>query len=231
MKRTSIMLAAALLIGCADPTTPPDLPPLTPIALAGVIRNDDGSPVTGARVELLEPGSLARVGVVTTELSGRFRFQGITGSFLLRVSKSGYFHDSRRVDVAADVATDFQMRRLDSTAALPLGTVVHTTVEREFPSCAEFWNDIAPCRQLLFQAPATGTLSLQVSWSGPGEIDVLLVSLEASPDERSTTWGPSPAVLTGRVIAGHSYEVRVISWDGTQAFDLLATLNPTTAIP
>src|SRR5262245_9612075 len=117
MKRASFGFLLTALLSCSGPTQIGDLPSLTPFALTGVVANAQGRPEPGTYVELLEPASLDRIGAVRTDDTGAFRFQGVSGGVLLRVSKPGHFHESRQLQVSADMSADFTIRKLDASAA------------------------------------------------------------------------------------------------------------------
>ncbi len=73
----------------------------------GIVVNSHGNPVAGAKVTL-ERGEMVKFGT-TTDDSGRFRFDHVSGQYLLHVERTEYAGASREVVVGE--ALMFLMRR------------------------------------------------------------------------------------------------------------------------
>ncbi|HKE84516.1 MAG TPA: carboxypeptidase-like regulatory domain-containing protein [Vicinamibacterales bacterium] len=85
----------------------------TDASFSGVVRNENGELLAGARVEKLSPGSSIPTGMyVMTDGKGEYTMTGLAGDFLrIRVSKAGYLSEDRKLLIRPHMDGDFTLKR------------------------------------------------------------------------------------------------------------------------
>jgi hypothetical protein len=85
----------------------------TSATLGGVVRDESGAPLSGARVEGLSPGSGTPQGVfVNTDANGRYAITGLEGTFVaIRVTKAGYLSQDRKMTIGPNMPGDFTLTK------------------------------------------------------------------------------------------------------------------------
>ena len=210
-------IAVACDTGIQEPAfkTPTGLPGFN---LIGIVRDDDGLPVSGATVQITF-GSGRDQSAATNE-NGIFIFSGLRGLSTLRVLKIGYRPNSQTVVVTADQAVEFMLVK---APVIELGKVIGAVTDE--PPCDPIqWDGRAPCRRFRFTPPSSGLLVVFVTWKGSSELDATIVTTGGIYLATSEESGAGQAILQAGVEGGVMYEVRVNSYYESQAFDLKADL-------
>ena len=113
----ALILAAGLLASCGG--QPVATPTSAPTAVAcneadpkaaglyGVVVDPDGSPISGAVVEI---HSAEFTGNATTSADGRFQAKCTSGSFVINVSAIGHNPDSKTINVALGQRVDVRFK-------------------------------------------------------------------------------------------------------------------------
>jgi iron complex outermembrane receptor protein len=99
-----VLLLAATTLTAAQPTS----------AISGLVSDQTGASVTGAKVDLVGPLAATRSAV--TDGQGRYRFEGLpAGDYTVRVTASGFQLMERRVSVTASGAAVADLRLVVSS--------------------------------------------------------------------------------------------------------------------
>lgn len=224
---TAFTLAAAIL-ACGDPDTAPTLPPPTPPPPApwvvqGTVRDGARRALSGVSVEIVS-GRFSGLVAVTDE-AGAFRFLGVAGEMTISASKDGYQRYAHKLTVTADLNFDIDLFKALPLDTIVVGRVIQTSVEAGYAPCDPVgWDARAPCKRFFFTAPATGNLSIIITWSGEPPIDATLVNHTNSYLAVSNELAPRLVELYGPVAAGEMYEVRVSAYYTRQVFTLRADI-------
>jgi len=85
----------------------------TDASFSGVVRNEGGALLAGARVERLSSGSSIPTGMyVMTDGKGEYTMTGLAGDFLrIRVSKANYLSEDRKLLIGPHMDGDFTLKR------------------------------------------------------------------------------------------------------------------------
>jgi len=229
MHRALIPACLTLITACSDgsPVEPAPARPSPPTFLVfGIVENVEGIPLRGALVELFAPGPLL-IDSTVTGVDGGFGFGGVRGYVQLKVSRSGYFVESRSLNVTEDHLYRFQLAPWPEADVLILGDWIQASVIGGAPPCDPiYWDAYAPCRRFLFSPMASGKLVISLEWTGYPELDATLVTSAGDYVGTSDGTGVGRFHLEGQVLEGQVYEVRVNSYYGTQDFRLMAELIP-----
>jgi len=234
MKRAALVLGACLaLLACSGdpyqdhshpvspstPSTPP--PPPATFVLFGTVRDMDENPLAGATAEVVT-GRSANLTAISNA-NGYFSFTGVAGDVTLRVYKEGYDRFLKTFTVAADMAINVDLPRVELADTISLGHTIQSSVGPDAPPCDPVrWDARAPCRTFLIPRSTSGLLVVTITWSGDPELDATLVdsreqyvatSVDAPGDELS---------LSAWLEAGKTYVLRVNSYYARQIFLLKA---------
>lgn len=97
--------------------------------ISALVRADSGGPVSRARVELLTSQN-ALVGTSETGRDGRYLKKGLeTGSYILKVTKSGFDPQVATVSVASKKTTDLELVLRSQTSAQAPGSPIRSAIE------------------------------------------------------------------------------------------------------
>ena len=225
--------AAGLVAACGDsrgttPTVvepPPVAQPPTPSwNVVGTVRGGDRSGLAGVTVTIVS-GRFSGRSTVSDE-AGMFRFPAVFGEMAIAASKDGYERYLQTFNITTDLAMDIQLVRAVPADSIALGGVIESSVSGSALPCDPVrWDATAPCKRFVFIAPASGMLSIAITWSGGPELDATLVTLTNAYIATSTEIGPGKVELSGPITAGQAYEVRVNAYYGGQVFTLRAELH------
>ena len=98
---SSIFIASlSLRLPCSRSEHPPSSAAQQTAAISGLVSDQTGASVAGAKVELVS--GLVVIRSVVTDRDGRYRFDGLQpGEYTVRVTAPGFQSTERRVNVAA----------------------------------------------------------------------------------------------------------------------------------
>jgi hypothetical protein len=182
--------------------------------LSGSVRDRDGTPVSGAIVDIRSRS----FGIRTTSSAddGTYRFDGVNDMLTFSVRKEGYVDLSQTVAVASNYVLDV---RLDRFGRLITGEVFRGVVDG--PPCDPTgWDARAPCQRIQYTPGRSGILSLHLEWTGPSEVDLLFPG-------GYTSWSGGDQVInaTFHVEAGQRYEIRLNAYYEPAPFQLEVRLH------
>jgi hypothetical protein len=216
------MLICLVAAGCGDSPrsisspaspTPIALPvPAGGYTLTGTIRDPDGRPLPDITVVFKGSGE----GQSVSDAAGRYSITNVSGSIDLRVSMHGYADWSAVRYVAANQVVDIT---LSPIVELVPGSTFHGTVNGS-PCDPIAWDARAPCRQLFFTAPASGTLDLVLTWSGQSDLDML------AGGQYFTSITARQIHATVPVGAGVRTEIRINAYYRQEPFELRVGFQP-----
>ena len=228
MNRPALLIAACgIVMACSSETPlappPPPPPPLPTYVMIGLVRDEEGLPLTDAVAEL---AGMTRFD--TTDQNGLFSFAGLRGPVTVWVRKDGYGTHSRSLLITADVTVNISLIRLFLADSLVLGQTIRTTVEADAPPCDPIgWDAQAPCRRFTFTAPHSGNLILMIAWFGGSPLDATIVQAADGHYVGTSKDAGFESIFADAVVeGGRQYEIRVNSYYGAQVFDLKAVLTP-----
>ena len=204
---------------------PPTSPAPTPVwNLSGIVRDRDRNGLPAALVAIVS-GPFSGRSTLSGQ-DGAFRFVGVSGPVAITASKTGYERYLQTFDITTDLTVDVPLVRAVPADSIQLGAVIESSVSAVAPPCdREQWDVAAPCQRFLFTAPASGSLSIAITWVEGPLLDATLVTLGNEYIATSRDIGPGRVELTGPVTAGQTYEVRVNAYYGAQVFTLRAELR------
>lgn len=97
--------------------------------ISALVRTDSGGPVSRARVQLLTSQN-ALVGTSETGRDGRYVKKGLeAGSYILKVTKSGFEPQVATVSVASKKTTDLELVLRSQTSAQAPGSPIRSAIE------------------------------------------------------------------------------------------------------
>jgi len=91
-----------------------------PISLSGIVKNGDGNPVLGVKLELLDDEGNVLDVLPSTPQSGQYSFTVSSGNFLLRATKTGFTTYQKTLAISSSAQLDITMQ---AGAALVTGTI------------------------------------------------------------------------------------------------------------
>jgi hypothetical protein len=183
--------------------------------LSGTIRDADGLPLAGVTLVILAP---TNGGSVVSDAAGRYSLLNLNGLINLRASKDGYFPWYQARFIAADQVLDIS---LSPMVELVPGTTLRGVVGGA-PCDPIGWDARAPCRQIFFTPPTSGTLDLVLTWSGPSDLDLLVAGQYFDPP-------PKRGEIRAKVqlAGGLRHEIRINAYYSQEDFELRAEFQPT----
>lgn len=223
--------AAVAFAGCGDPhgssptvvaPAPEPEPPTASWNVVGTVRSARAG-LPGVTVAVESGPFIGRA--TLSDDAGGFRLSAVSGTLMLSASKPGYERYLQSLSITNDVTIDIDLTRAVAADSIRLGSVIETSVSSGAPACDPSWDARAPCRRFVFVAPATGVLSVAVTWSGAPELDATLVTLTNEYVATSTEVGPGVLALSAPVTAGRTYELRVNAYYTAQVFTLRAEVR------
>jgi hypothetical protein len=162
-----------------------------------------------------------------TDQNGFYNFAKVENvSFsgaLVSVSKSGYFTDTKYIQMSADRSLDFGLER--ALALVSVGQVVTSEVGEA--RCASFGyggGGGALCRRFALPIHAPGTLAVAIVSNPPAPFDVSVIR----PDGTIGVYGSSSIspLTVGLTVARGTYQIDVIHvYPVTRSFELQTTLR------
>jgi hypothetical protein len=212
------------------PTRPPGVIPTTPFIFWGTVRDQNGVPVAGARVEILG-GSMAYWGLsATTNQTGTFTIEGVRGELWVQVGKVGYHSSVRTYSVSSDTRIDVvlvsgMLPSAPISDTLQLGKTIRG-ITNEPPCDPTRWDALAPCRRFDFVSETPGQLNVTISTVGLMMDATFVTRFSDQYLGTSEEAGPGEMTLSIDVAAFTQYEIRVNSYYEQQEFNLRAEFLP-----
>jgi hypothetical protein len=217
MKRLAAIIGlvtAASACSGSDRPAPLLFPERLPFVLSGTVHDRDGTPVSGAIVDITSP--LFGTRTTSSADDGTYRFEGVNDMLQLNVKKEGYLGLAQAVVMASNYVLDITLHRLGRVIS---GEVFRGVVDA--PPCDPTgWDGSAPCQRILYTPSQSGNLALHLEWTGPSDVDLLFPGGYGY-------WPGGDHVINAsiHVEGGRQYEIRLHAYYKPVPFQLEVRLH------